>query len=496
MDRILSEFVSALRKSELDVSPAETLDAIRTLKIVGIHDRALLKESLAVVLAKTSQEKDSFEQCFNRFFSFSSFSNFTTENKLTSLEAREQGSKEGEREEETTEEKSNETKTERPRAMGNTSLFAADSDQQRELNALLRMLPRRQSLLTDLMLKGDQPSLLMLMIRSAEAVHLERMKTLRERSIYSKRILLRMGMTGFEADMERLNASPDSSVRNLVPMLEDARRYLKDQIRNYVDEQYLLLVDGTGNRFLREAVSNTKLTAMQTYYFDHIRDAVIRLARKLIKKHAQQKKVRSRGRLDLRKTLRRNLAFDGMLFDLRWRKVKKEAPRIFVLCDVSGSVKNVSRFLLTFLYSLNELLPHVRSFAFSNELGEVTDFFSHYPLNDAVDMILDDYGKGSTDYGQAFSSFNNKYLENVDSRSTVIILGDGRNNYFYSGVKEFSQIARRCRQLVWLNPESKDQWREGDAEMSAYLPHCSFAAVCNSLDDLEKLADRMLEFAV
>jgi uncharacterized protein with von Willebrand factor type A (vWA) domain len=150
---------------------------------------------------------------------------------------------------------------------------------------------------------------------------------------------------------------------------------------------------------------------------------------------------------------------------------------------------------LTFLYSLNEVLPKVRAFAFSNDLGEVTELFKRYALEEAIEMSLDDYGKGSTDYGQAFRRFKEIAYSDVDNRSTVIILGDSRNNYFAPGTEALKQISGKARQVIWLNPEPRSKWREGDAEMKLYLPYCQFADVCNSLSDLERMVSRVLRSA-
>ena len=281
----------------------------------------------------------------------------------------------------------------------------------------------------------------------------------------------------------------------MATQLAEARHYLTEQVRDFVEQQYLLIVDGSGNRFLVDAVSQTKLTNMQVYYFDHIREAVRRLANQLAKRHAKRRKITNRGQLDVRKTIRSNLQLDGILFNLKWKQIRLERPKVFVICDVSGSVKNVSRFLLTFLYSLNEVLPRVRAFAFSNDLGEVTEFFDRYGIDEAIEMSLDDYGKGSTDYGRAFNRFKELALSDIDNRSTVLILGDSRNNYFEPGSDALKQISSKARQVIWLNPEPRDKWKEGDAEMKTYLPYCHFAEVCNSLADLERMVSRVLRTA-
>lgn len=467
----MGEFVVALRNADLEVSPAETLDAMNALDIIGVEDRRLMRDTLSIILAKSPDEKAQFDVCFERFFSFRQFGR--------TLEATQGG-------------------TGSPADFFGNELPATEDGDRPGPGAR----PRRRraqahfnSRLGHLLLSGEQAELAVLMARAAQEAGLEKIRTLRERSLYVRRILLHMGVTDLDAEIDRLQRADDPLRQRTAELLTNAKHYLTEQVRDFVEEQYLLLVDGSGMRFLSDAVSSTRLTNMQPFYFDHIREAVRKLANQLAKRHAKRRKLYNRGKLDVRKTLRRNLQYDGALFDLKWKQIRLERPKVFVICDVSGSVKNVSRFLLTFLYSLSEVLPRVRAFAFSNELGEVTELFERYPLDQAIEMSLDDYGKGSTDYGQAFRHFKELALTDIDSRSTVIILGDSRNNYFEPGADFLKQIHSRARQVIWLNPESRDRWREGDAEMASYLPFCQYADVCNSLADLERMVSRVLRSA-
>lgn len=469
MEKTLGEFVVALRKADLEVSPAETLDAMHAMQLIGIEDKQLLRDSLSIILAKTPEEKASFDRCFERFFSFRQF---TTEpvRRETARLVQQGGS-------------------------GLPSEGEPAAGDERSGKRRRRPVTHFNSRLGHLLLEGNETELAVLMTEAARQVQLEKIKTLRERSLFTRRMLLHMGINELEAEIDRLRQDERPASQATVELLAEASQYLAEQVRDYVEQQYLLLVDGSGNRFLSEAVTQTRLTNMQAYYFEHIREAVRKLAKQLAKRHARRRKIYNRGQLDLRKTLRRNLRYDGALFEIKWKQVKLERPKVFVLCDVSGSVKNVSRFLLTFLYSLSEVLPHVRAFAFSNDLGEVTELFERFPLEEAIEMSLDDYGKGSTDYGQAFNRFRELAIGDIDSRSTVIILGDSRNNYFEPGVDALKQVSAKARQVIWLNPESRERWREGDAEMQHYLPHCHFAEVCNSLPDLERMVGRVLKSA-
>ncbi len=470
MDKTLGDFVSALRKADLAVSPAESLDAMAALEIIGLQNRTLLKDSLSIVLAKSPEEKAQFTICFDRFFSHHDF------DQLKSIARSYQDTLEI--------------------ASNGLSLDSDTEGRKRGKRHHQKAKPSHQdSHLGHLLLAADEPGLSLLLSRAADEVHLERIKSLRERSVYSRRILLHMGISELDGEIERLKKEPGRKARITATALSSGRTYLADRVKEYVEQQYLLLVDSTGQRFLTDAVSQTNLTNMQPYYFEHIREAVRKLAYHLAKKHSKRRKIVNRGQLDIRRTIRRNLAYDGSLFDIRWKQIKLERPRVFLICDVSGSVKTVSRFLLTFLYSLSEILPKVRSFAFSNELGEITELFVQYPLEEAIDMSLNDYGKGTTDYGQAFKDFKKLAMNDLDSKSTIIILGDGRNNYFDTGIDILKEMSNRCRQIIWLNPESRERWTVGDAEMSQFLSHCSYAEVCNSLKDLERMVSRVLKTA-
>lgn len=471
MEKTLGDFVVALRKADLAVSPAETLVAMNALELIGLEDPRLIRDSLSIILAKTPEEKAQFDICFDRFFSFRQFQTVKREPRVA--DSAEEGA-------------------------GNDFASGEGEGEGRAKPAQQRKRKRgsagvhHNSKLGHLLLGEQQAELALLMAQAAQAVNLDRIRTLRERSLYTRRILVHMGIGVLDSEIERLHQGSDPAGISMATQLTEARHYLTDQVRDFVEQQYLLIVDGSGNRFLVDAVSQTKLTNMQVYYFQHIREAVRRLANQLAKRHAKRRKITNRGQLDVRKTIRSNLQLDGILFNLKWKQIRLERPKVFVICDVSGSVKNVSRFLLTFLYSLNEVLPRVRAFAFSNDLGEVTEFFDRYGVDEAIEMSLDDYGKGSTDYGRAFNRFKELALSDIDNRSTVLILGDSRNNYFESGADALKQISSKARQVIWLNPEPRNKWKEGDAEMKTYLPYCHFAEVCNSLADLERMVSRVL----
>ena len=216
-----------------------------------------------------------------------------------------------------------------------------------------------------------------------------------------------------------------------------------------------------------------------------------RMARKLAARHGRRRRRFRRGKLHVAETVRQAIPTDGVPFHPRWRKTERKRPQIMAICDVSGSVAAYAKFLLMFLYALQDLLPRTRSFAFSAALGEVSDLFAQLPVEEAIERVNLKYG-GATDYGRALQDFSDLALAEVNSATTVIILGDARNNQADLKVYLLGEIKARARQVIWLNPESLRLWGTGDSEMLQVKRHCHMARECNNLRQLEKIVDKLL----
>ena len=287
----------------------------------------------------------------------------------------------------------------------------------------------------------------------------------------------------------RAAAAPE---RRLGQELKKRREWLREQVRDYVEQQFLLHADATGRRLREDLLRKVKLSNVEQRNFRLIQEVVFRMAKKLAALHSRRKKVFKRGALNVPRTLRHNMAYDGAIFDLHWKSVKIDRPKVFAICDVSGSVANYARFMLMFLYSLEEVMPKVRSFAFSSDLAEVTELFERNKIEDAIAKAMRDYSGGSTDYGQAFVDFKKNCLDDVDNRTTIIILGDARNNYGDPRTDILKEMYDRCKRLIWLNPESRNSWTVGDAEMRRYSAYCHQVEECNSLMHLERIVGNLL----
>ena len=166
-----------------------------------------------------------------------------------------------------------------------------------------------------------------------------------------------------------------------------------------------------------------------------------------------------------------------------------------VLCDVSDSVRNVSRFMLQFVYSLQDLYSKVRSFIFVADVGEITRLFEERDIHEAIETAL--HGDvinvyAHSDFGRAFKAFHRDFLGAVNKRTTVIVLGDGRNNYNLPHEWVLRDVQQRAKQVIWLNPENRMTWGFGDSEMDRYAPYCTLVEECRNLNQLYRVIDRLV----
>ena len=473
------DFVKVLRNADIKVSPAETLDAMDTMHLVGLKNRAFLKTSLSMALSKTPEEKEAFFQCFENFFSFKDSE--TKDEPETGDDF-------------PSEEYSNEKISEPSRGRGgNGGQESRDPEELDDTVSESSLQPT--SRLGKLLLLGSRSEVMIEMIEAGRTVKVNQIIVFTQKGLYTRKIMDEMGLKGLQDEVKELKNGGSTNGRNLAKKLEKSKETLREQVRDYVEKQFLLHADETGKELREELLKKVKLSNLEKRNFKDVQEIVIKMAKKLVSIHSKRRKVFKRGQLDIRKTLRNNMQFDGMLFDLKWKSKKVDRPKVMCICDVSGSVSNYSRFLLMFLYSLAEVIPKVRSFAFSSDLGEVTALFEKNSLEDAMAKTMRDYGNGSTDYGQMLEDFKSSILKDVNGRTTIIILGDARNNYGNPKSEILREIYERAQRVIWLNPESRSSWAVGDAEMPKYSPSCHQTEVCNSLTHLERVVSNLLKYA-
>ena len=481
MDRTLTHFIAALRNADIRISPAETLDAMSALELVGYRDRAFLKNSLALVLPKTADEKETFDSAFDQFFSFEDVS-------LGSPGG--DGDPEDEREGAGEGEAAGEGSGGGKGGGGAKSKFAAQEENEDDLGAGEMSEPRSE--LGQLLMLDGTVELTMRMAEAAQEAELEAIQVFTQKGLYTRKIMDGMGLADLNREIGDLRQSFRIPDRRLGQELKKRQNWLRELVRDYVERQFLLHADATGRRLREDLLQKVKLSNVEHRNFRLIQEIVFRMAKKLVALHSRRRKVFKRGQLHVPRTLRHNMSYDGAIFDLHWKSVKVDRPKVFAICDVSGSVASYARFMLMFLYSLDAVMPKVRSFAFSSDLAEVTELFERNKIEDAIAKTLRDYSGGSTDYGQAFADFRKLCMDDVDNRTTIVILGDARNNYGDPRTDILKEMYDRAKRVIWLNPESRHTWTTGDAEMRKYTAYVHQAEECNSLLHLNRVVGNLL----
>jgi uncharacterized protein with von Willebrand factor type A (vWA) domain len=220
---------------------------------------------------------------------------------------------------------------------------------------------------------------------------------------------------------------------------------------------------------------------------DTMREVIEQLVRKLKDSISRRYARRNRGVLDIKKTLRRAAGYQGVPMELFYRRHSLRKTKIVALCDVSGSVWSAARFMLNMLYSLQECFTQVRSFVFVAGLDEVTDAFENYEINQAIEKILKEADveyNAATDYGLTFRQFKTRYMDILNKKTTLVIIGDGRTNYGNPEERILDEMREKSRRLIWLNPETPYFWYTGDSEMRTYMQYCNEVRPCQNLNQL------------
>ena len=430
----LSEFIRALRSAGLEISALETLDAHTVAHHIGWRDRQTLANALELTLAKTAADKRRFHSVFDRFFPHLS-RGIRADGRTAPRAAADSGAPERFR----TRRIVAETRNRQPDAVGSE---AARSSTDTARTATTQS-PDRHRLAHQL----------------AQLV----------------------GVGSITALPQDLRASSNGAVAA-------AEAYLNAQIRDYTERVYEQQVDATGQRTLIEAALSARLQHLPRSYFRQAETAARLLAARLAKRQRSAHRNMPRGVFDLHRTLRRNVAYDGTLFQLEWRRRRRRPRDLFVLCDVSRSVRNVARVLLVFLHALRAELPRMRAYAFSNSVGEITDSLQRDTASVAVERAITEWGSGTTDYGAVLAEFHRLHARDLNRRTAVLVLGDARSNHLPAGVDTLRSIYQRAGNIYWLNPEARATWGTDDSMMHAYRPFCARAEVCARLSDIERFS--------
>jgi uncharacterized protein len=443
----LHRFFRAARGAGVRVSPAESIDAMKAVADVGFADRDILRDTLLLTLAKNQDEKRALGETFDLFFSQPEVKDETAP-------------------EDATEDTANGAAPDATTA--ETGEAGAPSP---ELGELAQML-----------MSQDRNAIAAAMADATNAASLSDIRYFTQRGIFSTRILNQLGIERLRDDLDALTSTNPAQAERLAAALTA----LRENVGEIVSQALVLYGREESENLRNEILRNAPLARLERRQVEQMKALIRAIARRLRERYSKPRKRQRRGHLDIRRTLRRNAAWGGVPFLTSWKRRHRDRPQIVALCDVSGSVAQVSDFFLLLIHSLHEVVDDVRSFAFSGHLIEVSDILDAKSPEEAMSEIMSKVGFGSSDYGGSLVDFEKGWIKTVTPKTTVIVLGDARTNNLDPRADILRRISERSKRLVWLNPEGRMAWGWGDSEMPRYAAFCSVVRQCATAKQLER----------
>ncbi len=472
---LLNGFIVELRSAGLPVSLTENLDAVEAVKHIPIEDRETFKYALAGTLVKNHSHWRAFETVFEVYFSLRGAEyqlvdgEWESDDTSTQEENQQEGQVQGKG-------GSQEGLTQEQLA---EMLFQALAKQDRNLMRTVA----RQSVQRFAGMEPGRPV--------GGTYYLYR--TLRNLNLEEVLDRLLTSSADNEPDLDFLEERLRKD--EYEHRIEELKREIEAEIRRrLVADRGVEAMAKTLRKPLPEDVdfmhaSREEMVALRRAIWPLTRKLAVRLARK--RRHGRK------GPLDFRRTVRHSLSYGGVPAEPKFKYPKPSKPEIMVIADISGSVAAFARFTLHLVYALNNQFSKVRSFVFIDGLDEVTDFFENvdditeaiHRVNTEADVIWVD---GHSDYGHAFEIFDERFAKDIGPKTTVIILGDARNNYHASQSWVIKNIEDKARKVFWLNPEPKSYWDTGDSIVGEYSNFCNGTFEVRNLKQLEAFVENLV----
>ena len=462
-DRII-RFIAALRASGVHVSVAESQDAWRAIQLLGVLDREAFRLSMRSTLVKGAESLPTFDDLFLQYFGQNAPLLINPQHELGA------------------------------------------GDQQSLQDAMQQLsdqLAEQLRKLLEWLLSGRGPSsdeMEELAQQASERIsNPSKFASMRARQ-QTQQMQEMLGWDQLQDILDRFwemlaeqGMDPDT-IRQLQERVAENMARLQEQLGEAAGQQVRdERVDEMRQHKPTSELMDRGFGSLSHAEMDRLRDEVRRLAARLRSRASLRQKRGKQGKLDPKATIRANQRYSGVPFDIHYRQ-RRLKPRLVALLDISTSMRPVAEFFLRMLYELQDQVQKTRSFVFIDHLEDVSPDMATRHLDDAVYTVLTKLPAGhyNTDLGFSLRQFEAGFMDVVDSRTTVIILGDGRNNYRDPGLDAFRAIGRRSRRLIWMNPEYPAQWGSGDSDMLDYAPLCSEVYQVRNLTQLTEAVDRIL----
>lgn len=471
MDRRITEFIAGLRAAGVRVSLAESADAMRAIEAAGITDKRYFQLALQAALVKDRQDFATFGELFPLYFG--------------------QGA---------------------PPPMQQPGGGQLSEEQQEQLMRQLQqmldqMSPQQIAELFRSMMMG-QPIPGQQLRAMLDQAGPPQMSNPRYQEWMTRQALRELEFNKLNAALRELleqlrqEGMSEEALQAIEQAARENQQALAEQIAQQVGQQMADQARGEGQNPPRNR-SDSELMDRPLEQLDDrdaqdMRRVVDRLAARLRTRLALRQRRGKTGTLDAKATIRANQRFGGVPMQVRHRK-RHQKPKLLVFCDRSVSTQHVMTFMLLMLYSLHDQISRTRSFAFIDRLHDMSLYFAESRPEQAIAQIMQNIRSTrsySTDLGAALNEFTQSQLGLVDHRTTVIVLGDARNNENDPGLAAFDQIRRRARRVIWFNPEPRQMWGQYDqgslsSDMWHYAPMCDALHEVRTLRQLADAIDRL-----
>jgi len=456
MESRILQLIAALRASGVRVSLAESAEAFSAVDLMGIQDREQFRLSLRATLIKDIKDVPTFEKLFPLFFGSGQppMMGGNPSDEMTPEEAQALA--------EALKQFTESLRQRMERLMNGEPLTKS------ELEALARMVGLNQA--DDLRYQNWMAQRMMRALAFPEVQ--EAMRELMEQ-------LQQMGMS-----RERVEQMREMIQQNMKGMQEQINQFAGQRIAENMSEK------PRGDNI--DNLMNRPFNALSDADKKVLQREVKRLAAALRTRIALRQKHAKSGQLDPKATIRANLKYHGVPMEIKHRdRVRK--PKIVVICDVSTSMRFCSELMLSFLFALQGQVRKTHAFAFIDHLESISEDFSGSNADEAIASVLWRMPSGhyNTDLGWSLNDFNNEHLDTLNGQTTLLIVGDGRNNYNDPRIDLFSMMSRRAARTIWLNPEPPILWN-GDSDMPRYAPLCNNVLKVSNLRELAEAVDQLL----
>src|SRR5689334_16329311 len=456
MESRILQLIAALRASGVRVSLAESAESFSAVDIMGIQDREQFRLALRATLIKDVKDIPTFEKLFPLFFGSGT-----------------------------------------PPMMGGNPTDDMTPEEAQMLAEALRQFAESLRQRMERLMNGE-PLTKSELESLGQMVGLNQADNLNYQNWMAQRMMralafpeVREAMRQLMEQLAQMGMSRER-IEQIREMIQGNLQGMQEQIEQFAGQRLAENLSERPRQDNVDSLMNRPFQALSDADKKLLQREVKRLAAALRTRIALRQKRMKNGQMDPKATIRASLKYHGVPMEIKHRdKVRK--PKIVVICDISTSMRFCSELMLSFLFALQGQVRKTHAFAFINHLEYISDDFNGSNADEAIASVLWRMPSGhyNTDLGWSLNDFNNEYLDTLNGQTTLIIVGDGRNNYNDPRVDIFSLMARRAARTIWLNPEPPIMWH-GDSDMVKYAPLCNNVLKVGNLRELVNAVDQLL----